>query len=122
VRISAKATAAGLVIIIGLAAGCSSHPSLAQDQAAVNRAQATVSADQLAVDQAQATYQTDSDVPISPFSVAACVQGSAGCPDATVNPQLSKDQTAINRDQAKLTADRFKLQVAQDQLKKDENG
>ena len=112
----------GLLLILLLAgcSGCSSGQNLAQDQAVVDRAQAAVNADQAALTQARAAYQNDAD---TPAELACSLQqpqpGAAGCPG---NPQQAADQTAINKDQAKLERDQFKLQVAQDQLKRDEGG
>jgi hypothetical protein len=104
----------GVVLLAGLMlAACSSPPphSLANDQRAVDAAQAAVARDQ----QAMSVYTHPSQAQAISCAVTASTSGantSPGCPGSVVE----------SKDQANLKVDHFKLQVAQDQLKKDESG
>lgn len=99
-----------LLLMAGMVAvGCSSppHVSLANDQAAVNAAQAAVAGDQAS--QQALTAGTPQSV--------ECLgdPGSAVC--LAYEHNLNAQGAKLD---AKLKADQFKLQVAEDQLKKDE--
>jgi hypothetical protein len=96
-----------LILMVGMVAvGCSSapHVSLATDQAAVNHWQS-------AVQQDQATLYSDRR--------AAVADGALCIPGSPTNGQFCNAPSDAS-DQAKLKSDQFSLQVAQDQLKKDE--
>lgn len=102
----------GVVLLAGLLTGCSASAtppptthSLAQDQKAVDDAQA-------AVDQDQQTILRDQQA-VFPTQVAC--QGST---DPSCDPTARASSYA--QDEAQLKTDDLKLQVAQDQLKKDE--
>lgn len=100
------------IALVSLLAGCSSSgPNLAQDQANVNRLTALVAAD-------------ESAFPNSPYvkchpSAPPTTFGEQTC-DRTLTPDQLQALQAKARQ--KVDADKFSLQVAQDQLRKDENG
>ena len=99
---------AGVVVLAGVLAGCSTGPNLAQDQANVNRLTALVAADEQAI-------------PQDPWTDCHITDPATG--EQTCNRTLTQDQLHALQAKAelKVTAAKFKLQVAQDQLKRDES-
>ena len=109
-----KRALAVALLTAGLLAGCSTSASpptttrsLAQDQKAVNDAQAAVNDDHSRL---LADAQSDDGL------------GQIMCNDPTVTPRCPNNQyvSTTTQDEAKLKNDQFNLQVAQDQLTKDE--
>jgi len=103
--------------LVGVLTGCSSFgaaptttQSLAQAQAAVNSAQAAVAQDQ----QAEQAL-TDPNTP----QAQQCALGVTSPTCTAYANQLNAQGRTLD---AKLARDQFRLQVAQDQLRKDENG
>lgn len=94
----------GVVAVLGvlLAAGCSSTPpmSLSKDQATVDVDQSAVARDQISLQ--PYTHSSTSQA-------ISCAVSSKRC------------SAADSKSEAKLKTDEFKLQVARDQLKKDES-
>jgi hypothetical protein len=82
---------------------------LAQAQAAVDQAQAAVNQDE-----ANEQALTNPNTP----QFQQCI----GIDSAACTAYANKVNTEGDKLNAKLTKDKFKLQVAQDQLRKDENG
>lgn len=101
-------TLGSMALVAAILAGCSSSPpvSLANDQAAVNRLEALVQSEQDNLVNVAHGHCT-------PDPTQA---GTVDCPELT--PQQMQANTA--RAQRALTKNEFKLQVAKDQLKKDE--
>lgn len=102
------------LLAAGLLAGCSTSASpptttrsLAQDQKAVNDAQAAVNDDHSRL---LADAQSDDGL------------GQIMCNDPTITPRCPNNQyvSTTTQDEAKLKSDQFTLQVAEDQLTKDE--
>jgi hypothetical protein len=112
-------------LCFALAAGCSSTHSLAQDQQAANRLHALVSQDQARV----SIDQTNVAIDMSPLREQQTVQCGAytaetgkPCPNQPTSPGLRQDEAQERKDEAKLKTDDFNLQVAVEQLNKDETG
>ena len=102
-----------------LLAACSSSPqdSLANDQRTLNGLQTAVA-------NAQAEVSTDqtnvaADMPAPADECTALQQAGSSC--TPTRHHLNQDEAQEAKDEATLKADEFKLQVAQDQLKKDES-
>ena len=101
----------GLILIAGLMlAACSSPPqdSLASDQRSVEVAQAALERDEAALPCTTLSSNVESAcVAESTSQAISCATAGKDCPPA------------VSKLQAKLKAAEFKLQVAQNQLKKD---
>jgi hypothetical protein len=102
----------GVIVMGGLTlAACSSpHDSLASDQRAVDALQAAVARDHAALSDFSS---------LSTSQVVSCAVASNA---ASSLPSYCPGSPAYSRVKAKFYADEIKLQVAQDQLKKDESG
>jgi hypothetical protein len=100
-------------------AACSSH-SLASDRSAVNALQATVARDHAALND----FSSLSTSQVVACAVASQAQSAPGVAATTSSslPSYCPGSAAYSRLQAKFSADEIKLQVAEDQLKKDESG
>jgi hypothetical protein len=99
-------------------AACSSH-SVASDQRAVDALQATVERDHAALN----GFSSLSTSQVISCAVASEGQTAPGVPATTSSlPSYCPGSPAYSRLQAKFNADEVKLQVAKDQLKKDESG
>jgi hypothetical protein len=99
---------AGGALVLVLAACSSSGPSLAQDQAQVNRWQGQVASLSDAVSRDDVT------------GLEQCHFGVVG-PDHCTDPTPA-GMAKLRADQQRLSAAQFQLQVAKDQLRKDTNG
>jgi hypothetical protein len=108
------------ILVGGLTlAACSSHDSLANDQRAVDAAQTAAARDQAALND----FSSLSTSQVISCAVASQELTAPGVPATTSSlPSYCPGSSAYSRLQAKLNADEFKLQVAEDQLKKDESG
>ena len=102
-----------MIFVAGLLlAACSStpHNSIATDQRAVDVARGAVARDQ----SAQCT--------VSATLTARCFGAQSTAQAIGCATNFQRCEAAVSKATAKLKADEFKLQVAQDQLKKDESG
>lgn len=81
-------------------------------QTLVNQDKTNISTDKnnVAIDTPQPTNQCMADV-----------ASGQPCPTQPTSPTLRRDEAQLRKNEASLKADEFKLQVAQDQLKKDES-
>jgi hypothetical protein len=105
-----KPLVATVLLLAAILAGCSSPPSLSSDQAAVDAGRAAVTQDQnaLQVDEGANTGQGAIDCAAQTTQGVNGLQGE--CPILVT----------IAKEKARLKAATFRLQVAQDQLRRDE--
>jgi hypothetical protein len=110
----------GVILTGGLIiAACSTH-SVASDQRAVDALQATVDRDHAALND----FSSLSTSQVISCAVASQAQSAPGVATTTSSslPSYCPGSLAYSRLQAKFSADEIKLQVAKNQLKKDESG
>jgi hypothetical protein len=90
----------------------------------VNSLQALVSQDGARVSTDQTNVAIDT-APMTEQQTSQCgtytAETGQPCPNQPTSPRLRQDNAQERKDEARLKADEFKLQVAQDQLKKDES-
>jgi hypothetical protein len=112
----------GVLAVALLIAGCSSTHSLAQDQQVVNSLQARVNQEKAGVSTDQTNIAADKATDLG-CAIQGQLSSSLNCP-VYVQPRhhLHQDEAQERKDEANLKADKFNLQVAEDQLKKDESG
>ena len=103
---------------------CSSGPNLAQDQAKVNQLQARVSSDHQAAVDAESKYGADLGTQSTPCTEQQQLSTDIShyCVQSASTSMITQDHALLSQAAARLQKDRFNLQVAQDQLKKDESG
>lgn len=101
-----------VVMISGafMTTSCSSGPNLVQDQATVNQLQARVSSDHQATVDAEYKY-----------GAVQGTQPTSCCYQSAPSSMIVHDHALLSQAATRLQKDRFNLQVAQDQLKKDES-